>query len=1037
MQVRLLGPVDVLVDGTARPVRGLRRIAVLAMLALHPGEIVSTDRLVDAVWGDDPPPTALNTVQSHVSHLRQVLGSRSAIGSRPPGYLLDIGAEGTDVQVAERLIRAAGAAADPADRARDLRVALALWRGQPLANLAALAGRPWLDEHTERLRRLWLQATRAQFEARLALGEHAELVPELYRLTEAHPYDEQLHAQLMLALYRGGRQADALAAYRRLQHALRDELGIDPGQPLRDLHAAVLRQDAALDPGPPVGQPPARASTSPSTPAQLPSATPGFVGRGPELAALDAALGSTARGVVVISAIAGTAGVGKTALAVQWSHRVADRFPDGQLYVNLRGYDPGQPMSAADALAGFLTGLGAADQDVPADLEQRAARYRTELSGRRMLVVLDNAASVEQVRPLLPGTPTALVLVTSRDSLAGLVALHGARRLELDLLPPSDANALLRDLIGARVDAEPEAVDTLARQCGRLPLALRVAAELAASRPATPLSELVAELADHRLDLLEGGGDPRAAVRAVFSWSICHLPVEAARVFRLFGLHPGEHADAYAVAALAGIGLPAARRALDLLTRAHLVHLVGLGRYGMHDLLRAYAADQAATEHTASERQAALTRLFDYYLAGAATAMDTLHPAERHRRPRVARPSTPVPDLSNPDTARAWLDGERSTLVAVAGYAATRQLPGYAVRLSVLLFRYLDGGHYADGAALHGHAVHAAQQIGDRSGEAQATLGLGGVCMQLGQHDAAAGHFEHALTLSRAAGDRSGEARALGNLGAVHLLACRYQAAAGYHRRALVLLRQLGDLVGEARTLTYLGSVDCQQGRYGQAADHLRQALAVFKQVGDPSGSAWALKILGEVEARLGELGPAMEHHREALALDRQLGNPAGEAWALTNIGSVHRRAGRPDQATRQHRQALDMFRLAGERYGEATALNGLGEAASAAGHVDEALAHHAAALIAAADCGGRDEEARANAGLAEAYRARADQTQADEHLRRALDLYEELDSAEGEQLRARLAASGQPARHAAGNRLAGHRRPMPPGGRPTSWAGR
>ena len=654
-----------------------------------------------------------------------------------------------------------------------------------------------------------------------------------------------------------------------------------------------------------------------------------------------------------------------------------------------------------------------------------------------MLVVLDNAATVEQVRPLLPGTPAAMVLVTSRDSLAGLVALHGARRLELDLLPPSDAIALLRDLIGARADAEPDAVDLLAGQCGRLPLALRVAAELAASRPATPLSGLVAELAEQRLDLLDAGGDPRAAVRAVFSWSVCHLPADTAEAFRLLGLHPGQHADAYAVAALAGVSLPAARRTLDLLTRAHLVHLVALGRYGMHDLLRAYAAEQAATKHTDSERHAALTRLFDYYVAGAAAAMDTLHPAERHRRPRVGRPTTPVPDLSDPDTARAWLDGERSTLVVVAGYAAARDLPAYAVRLSVILFRYLDGGHYADGETLHTHAIHAARRAGDRSGEAQATLGLGGVCMQLGQHDAAAGHFARALAVSREAGDRSGEARALGNLGAVHLLACRYQAAAGYHRRALVLLRQLGDRVGEARTLTYLGDVDCQQGRYGQAGDQLRQALAVFRHVGDPSGRAWALKILGDVEARLGDLGAAMEHHREALALDRQLGNPAGQAWALANIGSVHLRAGRPDQATRHHREALGMFQLAGERYGEATALNGLGEAASAAGHADEALAYHAAAQTAAAECGGRDEEARAHAGLAQAHRAFADETQADEHFRRALDLYAELGSPEAEQLRARQAASGQPARHAAGNRLAGHPRTTPTGGRPTSWAGR
>jgi len=716
MQVRLLGPVDVLVDGAARPVLGVRRTAVLALLALHPGEVVSTGRLVGAVWGETPPPAAVNAVQSHVSHLRQILGSKTVIRSRPPGYLLDLGTEGTDVELAERLVGDGTGPADQAHRRSQLRAALALWRGRPLADLADLPGLAWVEEHVERLRRLWLQATRALVETRLALGEHTALVPQLHRLVHDHPLDEQLHGQLIIALYRAGRQADALAAYQRLRRTLHDELGIDPSHPLRDLVTAVLRQDPALDPPPPtgtllLGRPPAPPAPPPAPPAQLPAAVPAFTGRGRELAALDAVLDSAVDAgpdpatpaEVVVAVVSGTAGVGKTALAVQWAHRVAARFPDGQLYVNLRGSDPDQPVASADALAGFLAGLGVAGRDVPLDPAQRAARYRSEIAGRRMLVVLDNAGSVEQIRPLLPGTPTAMVLVTSRDSLAGLVALHGARRLELGQLPAIDALALLRQLVGARVDAEPAAAAELAGQCARLPLALRVAAELATARPGAPLAELAGELADQqrRLDLLDGGGDPRAGVRAVFSWSVRHLPPDAAGMFRLLGLHPGRDFDPHAAAALADCGLEAARRTLDRLARAHLVHPAGTGRYGMHDLLHAYACDLAATEDSAAERRLALGRLLHYYIATATAAMDRLHPLERHRWPRIPPPGTPTPDLASPDTARAWLDGEQPTLVAVAAHAAAHGLSGYALRLSTILFRYLDGGYHTDGQTVH------------------------------------------------------------------------------------------------------------------------------------------------------------------------------------------------------------------------------------------------------------------------------------------------------------------------------------------------
>ncbi|HEV7899567.1 MAG TPA: tetratricopeptide repeat protein [Planosporangium sp.] len=750
-------------------------------------------------------------------------------------------------------------------------------------------------------------------------------------------------------------------------------------------------------------------------PAQLPADVPAFTGRGAELAQLDALLidagiretAGEAQSTVVISAVSGTAGVGKTALAARWAHRARGRFPDGQVYVNLRGYDPDQPMSAADALARFLTALGVAGPDIPVEVDERAARYRTEISDRRILIVLDNASSVEQVRPLLPGTGSCAVMVTSRDSMAGLVAVNGAHRLDLDLLPEADAVALLRRLVGPRVDAEPDAAAALANQCVRLPLALRVAAELAVSRPTIPLSELVAELADQqrRLDLLDAGGDPRAAVAAVFSWSYRHLAPDAAHTFRLLGLHPGPDLDAYVTAAVADTGLDQARHTLDQLTRAHLVQSTSPGRYDMHDLLRAYATRLATAGGAADDPRAALGRLFDYYLAAAAAAMDRLYPAEAHRRPRIPPAATPTPVLADPDTARAWLDVERPCLAAVAGYAAAHGWPRHAVRLSATLYRYLSGGHYTDALVVHGHARTAARQAGDSAGEAQALNGLGAVHMQLGRYEPAAEHLQQAITLFREAGDQVGQARALGNLGSLEAQLGRHAPATGHHERALALFRRAGDRVGEAHALNCLGIIEQRLGRYWLAADHHEQALAVYRQAGDRIGEAWVLNNLGVAEVGLGRHGPAADHHQHALALYRQLGNRTGEAWALNNLGTVHARLGRPEQAAEHYRQALTLFREIGDRDGEAWAHNGLGEAAHAAGRPADALVHHTVA----AEIGLRDQQARAHSGLGNVHHALGNPTRAREHYQRALALYLDLGMPDADNVRAHLTALDEP----------------------------
>jgi len=687
-----------------------------------------------------------------------------------------------------------------------------------------------------------------------------------------------------------------------------------------------------------------------AVPHQLPAGTSHFVGRAEELRQLSTLVDTATEdgGTVVISAVLGTAGVGKTALALRWAHRVRAGFPDGQLYANLRGYDPNQPLSAAEALARFLHALGVAGADIPLEVEERAALYRSLLDGQRMLVVLDNAATVEQVRPLLPGTPSALVVVTSRDALAGLVARHGAARLDLDLLPSKDAIALLRALIGERVGAESNAAAVLAGQCARLPLALRVAAELAATRPSTPLAALVEELADEqqRLELLDAGGDPHTAIRAVFSWSYQHLPAEAARAFRLLGLHPGPDLDPYAAAALIHTSVEQIQQLLDLLARAHLVQPASAGRYGMHDLLRAYATYLAGLEDTEEERRAALTRLFDHYLSTAGIAMDTLVPAETHRRPRVPPPGTPAPPVADPAAARAWLDAERVTLTTVCAHTASRGWPGHTTGLGTTLFRYLEGGgHYPDALTISTHALHAARHTGDRAGEAHTLTNLGAIYGRQGGYQQAAEHLQQALALFRRIGDRAGEVRVVDNLGAVYQRQGRYEQAAEHHQQALTLAREIGHRVGEAYALDNLGTVLQRQGRHHHAAEHHQRALDLFRQIGDRAGEAYALTNLGDVYHRQGQYEQAAEHHQQAIALFRETGHQAGEVEALNSVGETHHATGQLRKAVIQHTAALTLATQISDRYELARAHNGLAHTHHTTGDLDQARHHWHEAL--------------------------------------------------------------------------------------------
>ena len=725
---------------------------------------------------------------------------------------------------------------------------------------------------------------------------------------------------------------------------------------------------------------------------------------GRELAELDTLLsGANGRsgtpGPVVISAVSGTAGAGKTALAVHWAHRAAAQFPDGQLYVNLRGYDPEQPVPPAEALAGFLGALGATGPDLPLGEAARAARYRSLLAGRRMLVVLDNAATEEQVRPLLPGSPSVMVVVTSRDTLPGLVAREGAHRVDLDLLPAAEAVALLRALIGDRVDADPVAAQALASLCARLPLALRVAAELAAARPDRPLAELAAELASEgdRLKLLDAGGDPRSAVASVLSWSHRHLPPDATSTFGLLGLHPGQDWDQYAAAALAGTTLGHAGQMLGVLARAHLVEPAGSGRFSMHDLLRAYAAGQASAADCDETRRAALTRLFDYYLAACAAAMDCLALAERHHRPAERAAGTPVPEFADRAGARAWLEAELATLVAIAKHTASHGWPRHTIRLAQTLHRYFDGVDDAAGLTICGHALDAARDCDDRGAEARTLTTLGVIHGRRGDYQQAAECQQQALALARETGDKLTQAWALGNLSLIHDQQGRYPQAARSNQRTLALYRELGDVTGEAITLSNLGLVCLRQGRYRRAAGHMEQAIALYRELGHQFGEAIALTNLGEVCYRQGDYLQAASHQEHALALSREIGGRRVEAWALTRLGGVRHRQGRHDQAIGSHQEALDLFREVGDRDGEAEALNGTGETLLATGQHDQARGCHLSVLTLTLRTGDKHEQARALNRLGEICHRQGHDEQAASYHQRALILYREVGDPGGE----------------------------------------
>lgn len=654
-----------------------------------------------------------------------------------------------------------------------------------------------------------------------------------------------------------------------------------------------------------------RASALPA-PRQLPADVTFFTGRDAELARLDALLDRSEPAAVVISAIAGTAGMGKTSLAVHWAHRVRERFPDGELYVNLRGYDPGPPVTPDQALDGFLRALDVPAEKIPHDLDAQAGLYRSLLAGRRMVVVLDNATTSDQVRPLLPGSPTCVVVVTSRSRLSGLVARDGAHRLTLDVLPPDDAVMLLRHAIGAdRVDAEPGAAAELARHCDYLPLALRIAAERAAARSHLMLADLAEEFAGERdrLDVLTADDDETTGVRTVFSWSYHALAPEAARVFRLLGLHPGPDVGGASAAALAGSTVTSVRRQLDALTNAHLLTETRRDRYQFHDLLRAYATERAALDESPDENTNATHRVLAWYLHTAHAALYALYP----QHPAI--PLDPLTVTCQPltfahrDQALQWFDAEHANLMAAIRLAADAGQYTIAWQLpnamdAFLAWRY----HWADQITVHQLGLAAAVHIHDQRGERWALGFLSDTYLWLGRFDEILPLTLRELNVAREIGDRWAEGNSLSTLGQVHSHFGRFEEAADHYQRALVIYREINHRRSEGVALRNLAELARAQQHFEEAITYARDSLAIYREINDTLGEAFALHMLGLAYLDFRRFDEAADHFQQALAISRELSDRHSAALTLHYLGEALRGMGRLAQARESWLEALSIF---------------------------------------------------------------------------------------------------------------------------------
>jgi DNA-binding SARP family transcriptional activator/tetratricopeptide (TPR) repeat protein len=995
----VLGPLFVVDDRpTARVVGSGKARLLLAVLLCRSNTAVSSDMLVEALWGGDPPRSAAESVRVYVHQVRGVVGEQR-VRRVASGYQLLVRAGEVDRDrfrdLSERA-RKVVTDGDPVRAGELFRRALALWRGSAFGEfhdveLIRAAAVP-LDESR-------LDVLEERFAAELAAGRHAELCAELRALCAQHPLRENLRAQLMLALVRSGRQAEATAVFHDTRRQLADEYGLDPGPQLLHLHQQILVNDPGLSVVWPAttAQPwteAPREQVTPRcervTPSQLPGDTVDFCGRVELLAALDARLpvDGPNGGAVVVTVISGMAGVGKTTLAVHWAHRVASRFPDGQLFVSLRGFAPGTPVRPIDALASLLRGLGLVPEAVPLEVEEAAALYRSMLAGRRVLVVLDNAGSAEQVRPLLPGEGGCLVVVTSRYRLSGLAVHDGARRLTVDVLPAQEARRLLVGLLGAeRVAGQQPAIDELVRVCGYLPLALRIAAAQLVDAPFRGLAEQAALLRGGGLRSMSVDGDDHAAVRVAFDASYESMPAQVRRMFRLLGLVSTVDVSAPAAAALAGLPVDEAIGLLDRLMAGCLLDQPAAGRYAFHDLLRWYAAERAAEDDPPAVREEAFQRFCDWYLFSVEDAARHLY-GHSVRLPLPSRAAPPAAmRFDSSAAARLWLEAERPNLVALIGHCAQHGPRPTAWLLADALRGFFGRlRHIVDWTTVVDAGLSAARQDDDRRAIAAMLHSAAYASYTMCRYSATVTYLSEAADLARGAGWDVGESAIIGNLGVVQGELGQTVSGAQLIKRRLRMAERLGHFDPIANNLNSLSHIQLQMGQLNKAVRGAQWALTLATRDRNISCLEATHGTLGNAYWELGMPVRAARHFHLALELSRTSGHREAEILSGGSLALIEATLGpRPGNGLRRAESGLANAREIADHRDEAAAINALAAVQCQLHEYHEARRHYQLGLSVATAIGAKPHAVQALLGLATVHHRLGDLDQAQANAERAL----------------------------------------------------
>jgi tetratricopeptide (TPR) repeat protein len=962
MEFRVLGPPELWSAGQQHNIGPTRVRGLMAILLLTPRTIVPAEILIERLWDDRPPPKARESLSVYMArlraYLRQAVGDAVRVAGRASGYVLDVDPEAVDLHQFRRLRRHAQALIATGDHhhaAQLLREADGLWRGQALAGIRG----DWVARMRGSLEEERRAGLRARVECELELGRHADLVGELRGLLAQYPLDETLVGHQMIALYGSGRPADALSLYRETRQRMVDEQGTDPGAALAELHQRILCRDPRL-----AARPAARRPGLARLPETLPPQTAEFVGRSEELAQLASGLGQTPRVLV----IEGTPGVGKSAFAVQAARMVADHYPDGMLYLNLESHHPGSAsLDSAAALHRLLEMIGVPASQVPEAFGDRAALWHAQLSRRRAVVILDDAASQDQVRPLVPAAGRCLILITARRGLPGL---DGARALTLDALSPEEAVTLFTRIAGPGTARDEDEISTAVRLCGRLPLAIQLTAGRLARDYPRKLADLVGELSQTPAPL-DGPGEANPEVMSAVDLSYRGLDPCHQRLFRQLGINPCTYVSPHGAAAMSGCTLEEAEKALTALLDQHLVIRTAAGQYRFHDLIREFAVARADHEDRPVEQRMAVSRLLNYYLCTADKADRLLHPFRHRMKVSVTDPPAVCPALRSHDDASTWLDLEWRNVLLAAQHAGRHEWNRQCADLIHVLAGFVEiGGYWDEAIAAHTLALQACRDLGDRARVAQASLELSGVSLQTGRQEAAIALAEEAAAIYRLQADQRGLGGALDQIGLVNQRAGRSREALAYFREAGTLYSEAGDPHGMASTLSHAGIACWHLGHYPDAMRHLRDALSLYRDGGDPRGEAKTLNNLGKIQLHCGCHREALDSFHSSLEIFSTIGGAQNQAILYHNIGNVYGYQGSHQNALAAYRRALAIYRGLGDLPDEANVLNDIGAIYQRAESSDEALIYYQKSRSIAEEIGNLSEQVIALRGIADVQRA-------------------------------------------------------------------